>query len=259
MIYDWQKHTFLQSDGQFLLDAGGYFETIKIEKNRLVHEQLHIQRMTYALEMEGYSLPCFETILDDAKLLLKECDMKEFNVLKLVYFPVGNNVYFQFRTIEQSRVDYTQGVCIQVFSLPRKPMREHAYKITNRSHLNQIREQGKRQGYFEVVFQNENKMLLEGTVSNVFFMKAGKIYTPTRQGILEGIMRKRIIQRFHSIVEEKNIPTAEIGEYDSCFITNALIGIMPVCSIECDDNIYMYDITHAQKLQRQMNEKDGTK
>ncbi|MGL4663040.1 MAG: aminotransferase class IV [Culicoidibacterales bacterium] len=259
MIYDWQKRTFLQSDGQFLLDAGGYFETIKIENTQLVYEHLHIQRITYALEMEGYSLPCFEMILDDAKLLLTEHDMKEFNVLKLVYFPNENNVYFQFRTFEQSIADYTQGVRIQVFSLPRKPLKEHGYKITNRSHLNQIREQGKRQGYFEVVFQNENKMLLEGTVSNIFFMKAGKIYTPMRQGILAGIMRNRIIQRFQSIIEEKNIPTAEIGEYDGCFITNALIGIMPVCSIECDDNIYMYDITHAQKLQRQMNEKDGTK
>lgn len=259
MIYDWQQRTFIQSDGQFLLDAGGYFETIKIERNQFVHAHLHIQRITATLEMEGYSIPHFESILNDAKMLLNTRKLSVFNVLKLVYFPIKDEVYLQFRTIEKSLIDDMQGVSIQVLSTPRKPMKEHAYKTTDRGTLNQIREQGKQQGYFEVIFQNEHKMLLEGTVSNIFFMKAGKLYTPKRAGILEGTMRKRVFQRFPRIVKEQNIYTTELGAYDGCFITNALIGIMPVYSIACDDRVYTYDITGVQTLQRQMNEKDGTK
>ncbi|WP_066175039.1 aminodeoxychorismate lyase [Bacillus marinisedimentorum] len=87
----------------------------------------------------------------------------------------------------------------------------------------------------EGIFLTENGFLAEGIVSNLFWMKNGKLYTPAVEtGILAGIMRKFVL----ALARQAGIPAAEgfyrkkeLLESDEAFITNSIQGIVPLDKI----------------------------
>lgn len=250
MIYDWQKHLFLPSDGQFLLEEGGYFETLKIVDGDFKNQDLHLKRLIYGLEQNGYKqYPSFVAVLETARQLLKNPECRNFNVLKLVYFPNQNEVYLQFRTLLYNQADYTDGVHLQVASEVRSYSAKYHYKMTDRKVDLALRKQAQAAGYFEVLYANEQQELIEGTVSNLFMIKAGELYTPPlAKGILNGTMRQAIFQQFSKLIKEVGIQQNELADYDGCFITNALIGIMPVQTITWGDIVHHYDVNQVKQF-----------
>ena len=88
----------------------------------------------------------------------------------------------------------------------------------------------------DAIFLNTKGFLTEGTVANLFFVKKDKIYTPSVEcGILPGITRKIVIQicRKNRIkIKEGKFKPEFLKECDEVFMTNTLMGIMPVKSIE---------------------------
>ncbi len=84
-------------------------------------------------------------------------------------------------------------------------------------------------------FTTEN-FLAEGSVSNVFIVKDGELYTPPVQTpVLPGIARKTVIE----IAEAEDIPCHErllqVGDLldaDEVFLTNVIMEVLPVTSIE---------------------------
>ena len=73
-------------------------------------------------------------------------------------------------------------------------------------------------------------------MSNIFFIKDNKIYTPNSElPILNGVMKKRIIDVCSELnikLIEKNININDIKEYDFAFVTNSLMKVMKVTKIE---------------------------
>ena len=83
------------------------------------------------------------------------------------------------------------------------------------------------EGMNERIFLNTKGQISEGTVSNIFFVRNGKLYTPDLScGLLPGILREYLCETEN--VEETVIYPAELGRYEECFVTNSLMGIMPV-------------------------------
>ncbi len=84
-------------------------------------------------------------------------------------------------------------------------------------------------------FTTEN-FLAEGSVSNVFLVKDGALFTPPVQTpILPGIARKTVIE----IAEAENIPcheqpvqVADLLAADEVFLTNVIMEALPVTAIE---------------------------
>ncbi len=84
-------------------------------------------------------------------------------------------------------------------------------------------------------FTTEN-FLAEGSVSNVFLVKDGVLFTPPVQTpILPGIARKTVIE----IAKAENIPcheqplqVADLLAADEVFLTNVVMEVLPVTAIE---------------------------
>ena len=82
----------------------------------------------------------------------------------------------------------------------------------------------------ERLILNTKKQISEGTVSNVFFVRKGVIYTPKVScGLLPGILREYLCDT--EAVEETYIYVPDLKGYQECFVTNSLMGIMPVRQI----------------------------
>ncbi len=83
---------------------------------------------------------------------------------------------------------------------------------------------------------NEQGQLTEESVSNVFLVRDGRLATPAVHcGLLPGITRATVMElavQEGVPVEERLIAAGEVFECDELFLTNSLMEIMPVRSVD---------------------------
>lgn len=92
---------------------------------------------------------------------------------------------------------------------------------------------------FDQVFVNKSGCLTEGSVSNVFMVKNGVIWTPHPScGILLGITRGLVLHQAQENgfkIRESGITRHEFYNADEAFLTNTTCGVIPV--VMCDRRI----------------------
>ncbi len=91
-------------------------------------------------------------------------------------------------------------------------------------------------GVFDSLFLNWEGHLAECTVSNLFFVRAGRLHTPTVDcGILDGITRDMILMlaRERAIpIEEGHYGVEALRQADECFLTNTSMEVMPATVVD---------------------------
>ena len=110
------------------------------------------------------------------------------------------------------------------------------HKTTNYfARLIALKEAHKKKAAESLWFTTDNK-LAEGCVSNVFIVKGGTVCTPTlKTPVLPGIVRKTVLEitaKEDIAVEEKNLFINDLLEADEVFVTNSIMMVMPVVTIE---------------------------
>jgi branched-subunit amino acid aminotransferase/4-amino-4-deoxychorismate lyase len=93
----------------------------------------------------------------------------------------------------------------------------------------------RRQRYFDAVFTNERGEITEGSITNVFFVSKGHIFTPpTDAGLLAGVTRKQIIKIAGTLglsLTESTFNLADLNRFDGAFVTNSVIEVLPVHTV----------------------------
>lgn len=142
------------------------------------------------------------------------------------------NSLFEFKENPYNQSTYEKG-----FSLTKSKLKKNEYSpITYFKTLNYAenileRQKAIEKGYNEAIFLNTKNQITEGTVSNIFFVKNNIIYTPKIScGLLNGIMRQYILSNYN--INEKIITLDMMDDFDEAFLTNSLMGIMPVLNFE---------------------------
>ncbi|MCF8230273.1 MAG: aminotransferase class IV [Bacteroidales bacterium] len=88
---------------------------------------------------------------------------------------------------------------------------------------------------YEVILVKEQKLITEGSRSNVYFIRGNKIYTPPVELVLPGITREKVFEICENKnlqIEEKNILLDEIATYDAAFISGTSPKILPLRYID---------------------------
>lgn len=142
------------------------------------------------------------------------------------------NVVFSMRANPYTPERYEKGFVLDISPVKRNETSSLVYhKTMNYGDCILEKRNAAAAGVDERLFLNTKDQICEGTVSNIFFVKQGKLYTPdNRCGLLPGILREYICETQH--VEEVIIYPENLKEYEECFVTNSLMGIMPVRQIE---------------------------
>ncbi len=90
--------------------------------------------------------------------------------------------------------------------------------------------------FYDYLLLNEQGYLTEGTFSNLFFAREGKLFTPALDcGVLSGITRELVIQAAHKEkieVEEGWFNAYEIFSADEAFLSHTSASIVPISRIE---------------------------
>lgn len=90
-------------------------------------------------------------------------------------------------------------------------------------------------GAFEGFFTDADGSLLEGSVSNVFAYSGGHLVTPPAGLCLPGVVRAQVLTAADSQgmpVELRSIERATIAAATEVFLTNSLLGVMPVRTVD---------------------------
>jgi len=91
-------------------------------------------------------------------------------------------------------------------------------------------------GYDEAIFLNEQGYLAEGSTTNVFVVSRGELITPSfESGVLPGITRDAVLEiaRTSNIkATERWVALNELIEAEEAFLTNSVLELMPLVSVE---------------------------
>lgn len=101
-----------------------------------------------------------------------------------------------------------------------------AHKTTNRAFYDASRIKAHDQfGVDEVIFRNERGELTEGSITNLFIERGGKLLTPALScGLLPGTLRAELIETGRA--EEAILTLADLHSADAIFLGNSVRGLL---------------------------------
>lgn len=204
----------------------GAFETMLVHDGRCVLLERHLERLDSALRMLGIDRRVDERTVDsmtsdgrlDDKILKIEVSEK--------------NTVFSQRDNRYTDADYDRGFRLRTTDVRRNETSPFTY-IKSLMYGDNLMERHKAMdhGYDEALFLNTRGEVCECSSSNIFFISEGELVTPPVScGMLPGTVRAFIIETIGA--EERIIHPADIPGFDGCFLTNSIMGIMPVTSID---------------------------
>ena len=212
------------------LDSGyffgrGVFETILVKRKPIFLEE-HIDRLNNGIRVLGLGE---EILVEDILNIIDKYSIENC-VLKIVVSE--KNIVIETRDNKYKLEDYLKGFSLKFSNINRNSKSKLTY-IKSVNYLDNIlqREEALKNGYDEVLFLNENGLVTEGSISNIFLVKGNIIYTPKAEsGLLPGVVRNFIIDEFNVI--EKEIVLDDLVNADEIFITNSLLGVMKISKLE---------------------------
>jgi len=241
--------TLINLQDRGLQYGDGLFETIAVRDSRLEFWQRHMRRLQLGCRILNIPPPDTQQLLDEARQIIGSRDKA---VLKIIitrgeggrgYRPPSptntrpSRIFSLHDWPDYPATNTSEGISLRYCSTPLgiNPV------LAGVKHLNRLEQVMARSEWNEAEIQ-EGIMLnildnvIEGTMSNLFFIKDGTLHSPDLSNCgVAGIMRGVILD----LARSANIPL-EIGCYkradtdaaDELFITNSLIGIWPVQRLE---------------------------
>jgi len=203
----------------------GAFETIAVENGTPVFLAEHLTRLHKALKF----LQINKTVTPDVVTQAIHKENASRTAMRLTVS--AENTLITFRDNPYTEDIYTRGFRLRYSHIKRNDSSPFTYhKTLNYGDCILEKRKCTETGHDEAVFQNHRGELCEGTTTNIFFVKDGHILTPTLScGLLPGILRAYLLDRYD--ITETIIKPKEIANFDECFVTNSLMGIMPVASL----------------------------
>jgi len=239
-------------------DAGfmygdGVFETIRSYHGNPFKLEEHLERLNLSLEFLKYNLHFDRTYIKAAifDLLLKNRLLQKDAYIKIIITrsKYGERFHYDFKIkpdliiIAKKMLPYPDeyyknGVKITCSDLKRSATGNNLnrYKLLNYFENIYARNEAYSKKCFEGIFTTGDGLILECSMSNIFYVKNGKIFTPPlTQDILPGITRKTVINlcmENNLEISENIICYSDIVKADEVFLTNSLMEIMPVKEID---------------------------
>ena len=209
----------------------GAFETIAIEHGHPVFLPRHLARLDRAADFLELTSCAVRNINPDtitAYLNEQEKNVTSLSHCALKIMISNENTIYHIRSNPYVPAQYEKGFVMDFSSVMRNESSPLTYhKTMNYGDCILEKRLAARQGMNERIFQNSKREICEGTVSNIFFVRDQRLFTPKIScGLLPGILREYLCESFP--VEETVILPSDLDQYQECFVTNSLMGIMPV-------------------------------
>ena len=236
-MISYYKGQFLHSKdihiNEKLLRGIGIFETIKFTDKKILFFKEHMGRLC-SNQFFNFSKLNQEKIYSDSIEVINQNSLSN-GLIKIVVVPLSDNwddleYYIFIRELPQNIPNSVKVIFYSEKFYPILRFKPMYKSLSYMGNFMAIRD-AKLAGAFEPIFYNRQKIITEGAIRNIFFIKDNIIYTPSIDlGILNGITRQHVIQLASSLdymVKESNINYDTINTMDEAFITSSAVDILP--------------------------------
>lgn len=211
----------------------GLFETIKVTDYPLDLD-LHLDRLFNSIQELSLNIDENKEFYKKTILEYIKTNNIKNKALRLTVFDEGYNI--SLRDITYNEDTYKKGFSLCISPIKRGDSIIYRHKTTNYYESMYSKHYATDRGFDDAIFLDSFSNILECSMSNIFFIKEDTIYTPKSSSpILNGIMKlrvKEICKNLNINLTECDIKVSCIDEFESVFVTNSLMGIMPVTNIE---------------------------
>lgn len=234
----------LSLDDRGLRYGDGLFETVAIRGGRLQYWEKHWARLRRGAERLALSVP--PELEREARWL---CDGEQEGVLRMTLTRgTGGTGYARDESMAPTRVVQFWPPRARPAEWARTGVRTRLCRtrlspsplLAGIKHLNRLEQVMARaewdDEFAEGLMSDDRNELIEGTMTNVFLVRLGKLATPdlARCGV-EGVMREVVLET----ARRMRVPTVvtrltmnDLSMADEVFLTNSLVGIWPVREID---------------------------
>lgn len=231
----------------------GVFETMLVRGDGCILQERHLDRLRRGLDVLGIDVELDPSVIDRAV----SGGSLDGRVLKIEVSP--RNIILTDRVNPYSPGDHARGFSLRTSRVRRNETSPLTFiKSLGCSDSIMEKRRAKADGFDEALFLNSRGEVCEGASTNIFFTDGESISTPCVEcGLLPGTVRGFLIDELD--IEEVVIMPDDIRSFTGCFITNSLMGVMPVSSLDgfpftdrtvADSILRIYDDAVAQGLRR---------
>lgn len=216
----------------------GLFETMRTVDGVPAGLDRHLDRMLASAAALGIAAPPREELARRVRAFCGRLAGRD-RVVR-VTLTAGNpdaglvpSVLLTDRAVPYTPADHAEGIAVRIATA----LRDERSALVRHKTLNQMTnvlewQTALRHGCREALFFNGRGHLAEGTRSNVFLVRDGRVTTPpVTAGILAGLTRAAAIELLRGsgvAVREADVTRDALGACEECFLTNAVMGILPV-------------------------------
>jgi 4-amino-4-deoxychorismate lyase len=225
----------------------GLFETLEVCDGSPLFWEEHYQRLSFGCQRLSIPVPAESLLRQEALALINKC---QHGVLKIVITRgCGGRGY---RPPEQPNVTrllslhpwppYPDSLKQQGINLivcrTRLGLNPDLAGLKHLNRLEQVlaRNEWQHSDIQEGLMRNVQGEIIEGTMSNVFYVSKERLYTPNlHQSGVQGIVRNLVIALAKAAaipVQEVSVQPEQLYTADEIFMTNSIIGIWPVKQLE---------------------------
>jgi D-alanine transaminase len=224
----------------------GVYEVIRIYNGTYFMLEEHLSRLQFSLRETGIQFDVVKEKIEEKLIeLMKRNDIHD------------GAIYLQVtRGIAPRKHPYPAEAVPQLYAYPipvSKPTeaQENGVSLTLVEDLRWLRcdikslnllynvmakQKAQEKGFFEALLYRNEKQITEGSSTNFFGVKDGKIIThPANNYILNGITRiavKRLCEKHGIPFEESTISIADIADLDEAFIASTTADVVPVVKVD---------------------------
>lgn len=239
-----------------ILDRGfaygdGLFETMRAYRGGIFRMDEHLDRLLSSLDRVMIDLPVTRGELQKALYRTLQLNQLNDGILRLMvtrgeqapgllgHTSTSPTLVIHARPCEPPpEFWFQEGVRISLFPDSAVSTSTLSQQVKSSNYLSHIliRHLAEKQNSVEGILLDHHGNVTEGTVSNLFMVKDGKLFTPTlNRHILAGITRQVVldISRKNAIpVVERSISAKELHSADEIFLTNSGVEILPVSHVD---------------------------
>lgn len=217
----------------------GVFETVRVKKGKPEYLDYHLKRLKHGSEFLNADFPELNYKAVVKKLAAENMLNGSVSRMRIiVYIGDDDNSHFCLMLEPYSppgKAGYSEGVQLITAMHPCCESALARIKCTRRDDYARLRDMSADKGFFDCMLTDRRGVVTETTVCSLFFIEDGGFYTPPCDcSRLKGIMETVVIEELEGMgikVEEREYRSKDITAETAMFMTNSLIGVMPVKSI----------------------------
>lgn len=231
LIYNGEEEEAAESESFEKIKENPLYEVMTVVEGVPLFFEEHMDRLKDTADILNIELyRSISSIKEDFYKLIKLNNIDNSFVKLLI--SENNYIVYEFWDRTPSKDDIEKGIDVAIFDYERdNPNAKIFYKDFKAEVAKFIIQTG----VFEALLRTDDGELLEGSRTNLYFIKGDKIITAPDDRVLLGITRRRLekICELKDIeIEKRVVRDIDLPEVDGAFITGTTVGIVPIRAIE---------------------------